>query len=218
MDEGYAVMLRLTGRLCVIVGGGAVGARKAVALSATGARITVISPTLEPLLEKMVEEGTINILRQSYSPGILRELLPFLVFAATNHSAINKLIADEAKALNAIVDCTDSSAESDFIGMSTIRRGPITIALSTGGISPALAVHLRERLEQVIGDEYATLASWLAEVRPQIRATPTTQSERAEFWHHIIESPILDNLRHGDEKAARSLFDRFILEATGNST
>lgn len=209
-------MLHLAERACVIVGGGAVGSRKATGLLSTGAKITVISSALDPVLENLAEEGKITILRQLYLPGMLGELQPFLVFAATNDAVVNCQIADEAHSLGALVDVADSSAENDFAGMATTRRGSITVAFSTGGVSPALATHLRVRVEQVIGEEYATLARWLAESRPQVQATASAQPERAVFWHHLLESSVLEDLHRGDESAARVLFDQLLQQAVGD--
>lgn len=218
MDRLYPVMLRLTGKICVIVGGGTVGARKAAGLLDTGARITIISPTLHPALGKLAEDGLVNIQRLTYTSGMLRNLSPFLVFAATNDTGINQLVDDEARSLGVLVDRVDSGVQTDFMGMSVVRRGAITIALSTGGTSPTLAAHLRERVEAAVGGEYLTLATWMANARPKVKGVVANQRQRAALWSHILGSPILDNLRQGDEENAQLLFDQFLSEYMGDQS
>jgi precorrin-2 dehydrogenase len=213
MDEFYPVMLRLRGRVCVIVGGGAVGARKAVSLVRAGAAVTVISPTLHPTLQNLVDSAMITAHLIPYAPGVLAGLRPVLVFAATDDSQVNHQVADEAWALGAWVDRADSGADSDFLSMSSFQRGSLTVAVSSGGVSSALAIHLRERLEQAIGSEYAILSQWVEEQKPQVREKIESQSERSRLWKSIVESSILDDLRRGDDAGARALFDRLVTEA-----
>ncbi len=207
------VMLRLTGRTCVIIGGGAVAARKAAALLEAEARVTIISPVLHPTLQTQDE---ITLLNQPYSPGILADLKPFLVFAATDNPAINQQAASEAHQLGALVDTVDSADNADFMNMSVLRRGAITIALSTGGASPALTAHLREKVSAAIGDEYAVLTDWMAGARPQVKTTVNDQQNRQNLWHDILNSPILEHLHLGHLDAARILFDQYIAAAQDN--
>lgn len=217
MSEFYPAMLRLNGCVCVIVGGGSVGARKATSLVDVGAVVHIISPILHPTLQKLADSGTITAHLMPYSPDILAALRPTLVFAATDDSHINQQVADEARALKAWVDRADSGAESDFISMSTFQRGSITVAISSGGVSSMLAVHLREQLEAVIGNEYAVLAEWMGEQRPIIREKIESQSGRSRLWKSIVESSILDDLRRGNNTEARALFDRLLAEALRNA-
>ena len=93
------------------------------------------------------------------------------MIAATDQPDVNRQVAEEAHTLGALVNVVDKSAPSDFQNMSTIHRPPITVAIHTGGTSPALAQHLRTVLDETLGEEYATLAGWLGELRPQIQAS-----------------------------------------------
>jgi len=206
-------MLNLKGRGCVVVGGGEVAARKVSGLLAAGAWVRVISPLLHPELELLAAENAITVRRAAYAPGSLFDLHLVLVFAATDSPTLNRRIADEARALGALVEIADSGDESDFQNMATIERGPIIVGLSTSGASPALAAHLRARLEKAVGEEYAVLAHWLAEARPLVRQRVPAQTERARLWHRILDSAILDDLRRGDSIAARKTFETFISEA-----
>ncbi len=213
MTVGYPVLLRLEGRICAIVGGGRVAARKAGDLLDTGARITVISPELSQPLEELAERGRITVRRAVYAAGTLAGLRLFLVFAATNSRAVNRQIVDEARSIGALVDTVDSGNKRDFTSMAAFRRGSLTIAISTGGGSPALAAHLRKRLEAVIGPEYATLADWLGEFRPLVREQVRSEAAREALWQAMIDSPELELLKRDDQAAARQLVEKLLAEA-----
>jgi precorrin-2 dehydrogenase / sirohydrochlorin ferrochelatase len=217
-SAGYPIMLRLENRHCVIVGGGNVAARKIADLLQAGARITVLSPEFATTIAVLADEGQISVQRAAYSPGMLANLRPFLVFAATDSRAVNRQVASEARAIGALVDVVDSGSDSDFGSMSTIRRGPLTIGISTSGGSPALAVHLQERLETLVGPEYGTLAAWLADLRPLVGEQIPSESHRKALWQAIVDSPALDLLRQGDKTAARRVIDELLAGAKVKST
>jgi precorrin-2 dehydrogenase / sirohydrochlorin ferrochelatase len=212
-STGYPVLLHLQGRVCVVVGGGPVAERKVVNLLEAGAQVTVISPTLTPALMKLKSNDAIAVFSEAYGKETLSALRPFLVFAATDARDINRRIADDARALSILVDVVDSADESDFNSMAAIRRGLLTVALSTGGVSPALAKHLRARLEAAIGAEYITLLAWMADLRPVIKREIPRQQDRRALWDSILESGALDRLRNGDESGAYTI----VLEIVNDS-
>lgn len=210
----YAIALNLRGRRVMVVGGGRVAARKVRGLLDAGAEITVISPALHPDIAALGDR--IDVQQASYAPGMLAAIQPLLVFAATDSREVNRQIAEEARALEILVSIADDGVASDFASMAIVRRGAITLAVATDGGSPALAAHLRAKLEAAVGAEYATLADWLAELRPQIRMTGTPDTRR-DLWQAIIDSPALDLLRAGDEAGARAIIDRLIADMHNES-
>ena len=210
-------MLHLKNRPCVIVGGGAISARKVDGLLDAGAQVTVISPDLHPSLEALAEVNQITVKQVAYTSGMLAMLHPFLVFAATDDPTVNQQIAEEARALGAPVNVADEQGDRDFMNMATVQRGDITIAISTSGASPALVGHLQRQIAELISDEYMTLSEWMADARPIVQANIKSQPERAALWHRVLESSILDRLRQGDTTAARQLFDQLIHEALDHS-
>jgi len=214
LSNGYPIMLQLEGRTCVIVGGGTVAARKVDALLAAGAQVTVISPVLHPTLVDLAQTGKISVQQVIYSSGMVASQRPLLVFAATDDPVINQQIAEEARSVGALVDVVDEQGDRDFTNMATVQRGLITLAISTGGSSPALAAHIKQKIEQVIGDEYAALAAWMSEARSLVQTRIHSQAERAALWHQVLESSILDRLRQGDSAAAHQLFNQIIQQAT----
>lgn len=201
---GYPIMLNVSGRACVVVGGGGVAARKVATLLETGAAVTIISPTLVPPLADLLAMGRIHAIHAPYTSGMLDDAQPLLVFAATDNPVVNAQVATDAAAIGALVNRADAPDQSTFAGMATLQRGAVTIAISTDGASPALAAHLRGVLEGVIGDEYATLAAWLGAAR--LAGVDGEQPERAALWRSVID-PVLALLREGREAEARALFE-----------
>jgi precorrin-2 dehydrogenase / sirohydrochlorin ferrochelatase len=212
-SAGYPVMLHVRGRRCVVVGGGKVATRKVADFLDAGAKVTVISPELSAALTVFAHDGLIEFQQRAYGKEILIALKPFLVVAATDSHEVNRQIADDARTFGALVNCADSAHDSDVISMAALHRGPITIALSTGAISPALAAHLRVLIEDLIGPEYATLAEWLSELRIAARKEIPSEAHRKALWDAILDSDVLDYLRQGDEAAARRIVQDLYADA-----
>lgn len=203
----YPILLDLRDRPVVVIGGGRIAARKIAGLLEAGARVTVISPALHPQIAALGDQITVRL--TAYQPGMLAELRPLLVFAATDSRAVNQQVAGEARALGILANVADEGADGDFTNMATFRRGAITIGIATGGASPALSAHLRARIEAVIGDEYAILARWLGDWRTQVRQNVPAEKRR-DLWRAILDSPALDQLRAGDEVGARAIIEALI--------
>lgn len=147
----YPVFMSLAGRRCVAVGGGKVAARKARRLLQARARVVVVAPEVDEELAAMATE----VHRRPYRPGDLEGA--FLAFAATDSREVNAAVAQEAKRLGVPVNVADRPQEGDFALPSTLRRGGLQVAVSTGGASPVLAREVRKRLEALFGPEWAGL-------------------------------------------------------------
>jgi precorrin-2 dehydrogenase/sirohydrochlorin ferrochelatase len=161
-DEGtvlYPVFLDLDGKRCVVVGGGGVANRKARKLLQARARVVVISPYVRPELASMAVE----VRRRPYREGDLEGA--FLAFAATNRREVNGAVAREARERGVPVNVADEPSEGDFALPSTLRRGRLQVAVSTGGASPKLAQRIRRELEDVFGYEWAGVVEELHRAR-----------------------------------------------------
>lgn len=191
----YPIMLNLTGKSCVVVGGGKIATRKIKSLIEHQAHATVISPTITASLHEDVAQNKLIWARTPYTRGLLAAYQPVLVFAATNNSTVNQVVATDAQQIGAWVNGVDGSVEDDFSNMLTIGRAPLTIGISTGGTSPALAKYLRTKIEATIGHEYSLLAHWLGELREILQDNTTTQTERAQIYAQILESDVIDLLQ-----------------------
>jgi siroheme synthase-like protein len=201
----YPMLLNISGRRCVVVGGGRVALRKVRALLEHGAIIEVISPDLCPELAEMTEPGEIRTTRRNYRPGDLKNA--FIAIAATDNSDMNRRIAKEARSGAVLVNVADDPESSDFIVPSYARRGGVTIAVATAGQSPALARKIRTRLEQEHGSEYASLVHLIGEVRAEVKRQRIKVS--GDDWQEAIDLDLMiELLKRGDrEKARAALFD-----------
>jgi len=207
----YPVYLNLKGKRAVVIGGGEVAERKAGSLRDTGATIVVISPDVTPHLASLARENRIELHQRPYAPGDCAGAA--LVLSATNDPAVSRAVWQEASAAGILVNTADEPALCDFIMPAVIRRGDLTIAISTGGASPALAARLRERFSRILGPEYGQLLRMLAEARPEIRRRVRGEEDRRALHYRILDSDIITSLRHNDSASAeqrlREIIDDF---------
>ena len=167
----YPVVLDLTARRVLVVGGGQVAERKVQGLLDAGAEVTVLSPALTDQLGGLSRDERIRWIAASFRPGDAEGYA--LVFVATADGASNAAVASEARAAGTWVNAADDPAHCDFILPSVLRRGPLTVAVSTEGTCPALSRMVREDLEGYFVDEFTTLAEVAAEARRDLRAGRT---------------------------------------------
>ncbi|MCE2490546.1 MAG: bifunctional precorrin-2 dehydrogenase/sirohydrochlorin ferrochelatase [Anaerolineae bacterium] len=206
----YPVSLNLRGKTCVIVGGGAVAARKIAGLLDTGSSIVVMSPTLDESLRDTALCKDLHWLQQCWSPGSLLPLAPSLVFAATDKEEVNREVAEEARQLGALVNVADDGQAGDFSNMAVLRRPPLLVALDSGGASPALVRWLRDRIASCIREEHATLAHWLGDLRPGLHTVIPKQERRQAFYREVLESDVLALLGSDKEEEARRLMNSML--------
>ena len=198
----YPVFLSIRGKKCVVIGGGQVARRKVMILLEHGASVEVVSPDLCSELSQLAESGKIRVLPRSYRAGDLQDAV--IAIAATNNSNINLEVVKEARKRRVLVNVVDDAESSDFIAPSYMRRGDITIAVSTGGRSPALARKIRTRLEKDFGDEYALLALLLNEVRAEVKRQGIKVN--GDAWQETLDLDLLsDLLRKGNREKARAI-------------
>jgi precorrin-2 dehydrogenase/sirohydrochlorin ferrochelatase len=198
----YPMFLNISGKRCVVVGGGRVALRKVRVLLEHGANIEVISPDLCPELTELAAEGQIQASHQCYRPGDLRQA--FMAIAATDNSEINRQVLEEARSEAALVNVADDPESSDFIVPAYAHRGGITIAVSTAGRSPALARKIRNRLEKGLGDEYGSLAHMIGEVRAEVRQQGIKVS--GDDWQDALDlDSMLELLQTGRSEKAKAI-------------
>jgi siroheme synthase-like protein len=200
MTPYYPVCLDLRGRPCVVIGGGPVAARKVEGLLECGARVTVVAPALCPRLRELLAAGRIAVRERPYAEGDLAGAT--LAIAATDDRAVNARIAAEARARGVWLNAADDPERCDFILPSVLRRGNLQIAVSTGGMSPALARRVREELERLLPAEYAELLPLLADVRAELRREGADIPP--ERWQSAVDDTVLERLRRGDYAGARA--------------
>lgn len=168
MVDYFPAFLDLRARRCLVVGGGEIGERKARALLECGARVVVVSPATTPGLSTLVADGMVTWRKRAFLRTDLRGCA--LAIAATGVASVDGAVAAEARRRGVLVNVVDRPAHCDFIFPSVLRRGPLQIAVSTGGRSPTLARDIRKRLEPLFGPEYAELVERAGEARRRARA------------------------------------------------
>ena len=196
----YPVYLDLRERPCVVIGGGAVAARKVEGLLECGARVTVVAPILGPALKELLRAGRIEARLRPYADGDLAGAM--LAIAATDEPSVNAQVAAEARARGVLLNAADDPERCDFILPAVVRRGDLQIAISTGGRSPALARRVREDLERLLPAEYAELLPLLADLRAELRDEGADVP--AERWQSAVDAGVLARLRAGDYAGARA--------------
>src|SRR4051794_23129210 len=201
----YIACLKLTGRRCVVVGGGEIGLEKVEGLLACDARVVLIAPHAEPELERLADEGSIEWLRREYETGDLEAT--FIAIAATNDTDVNIAVYTDAERRAMLVNVVDVPPLCNFILPAIVRTGPLAIAISTAGASPALAKRIKAQIADTYGEPYARLAVLLNDVRGWAKGTLPTYQDRKAFFEAIVngEPDPIELLRAGDEGAVRAL-------------
>jgi precorrin-2 dehydrogenase/sirohydrochlorin ferrochelatase len=197
---GYIpIFLDVTGRQCVVVGGGEVAARKVESILAAGAHVTVVSPTLSRPMEAIVANGLVTHLARNYQRGDIRGCV--LVYAATDDPKLHRELAAEARALGIPVNVVDVPELCTFIAPAVVKRGALQIAISTGGASPAFAARLRRNLEDQFGIEYARTLEVLGAARRRMHACEIDPAVRMRRLKGLANSALSDAIAARDVPA-----------------
>ena len=196
----YPAFIDLRSRECVVIGGGKVAERKALSLLSCGAVLKVISPEFTGLLEREATKGNIRLIRRAYKKGDLKNA--FLVIAATSDTAINRKVSEDAACL---VNVVDMPGMANFIVPATVRRGPLTIAVSSSGASPAVVKAIRIELEALYGKDFGRFLSFLSVLRKKVIRDITDKKTREGFLKKVASGKMFDVLRKKGFKEAREL-------------
>jgi precorrin-2 dehydrogenase/sirohydrochlorin ferrochelatase len=212
----YPVFLTgLARRRCIVIGGGAEAERKVRGLLDSAAAVTVVSAEITAQLRTWADAGVIARIPRAYEPGDLQGA--FLVIATGSDPRINQQIWQEAETIGALLNVADDAERSNFIAGSVLRQGPLTLAISTSGCAPALAVRLRERFEQEFGPEYAAFLELMRELRQPLAVCHPDFQERRACWYALIDSDILELLRDGKTGLARQRVQSIINAPSGSA-
>ena len=202
----YPVNLILSGRRCLVLGGGSVAERKAESLLAAGADVTVISPELTAKLALWAKQGGLRHVGRQYRGGDAAGYR--LVLCATDSAAVNEQAAREARQFGALVNVADAPELCDFTLPARLQRGSLSVAVSTGGQSPALARELRNELAKHLGPEYAEYLEIAGRLRREWRESCDSSDERCRRWDGLkgFDPEVLELLRQGRKEEAEVKF------------
>jgi precorrin-2 dehydrogenase / sirohydrochlorin ferrochelatase len=203
----YIACLKLRGRRCLVVGGGEIGLEKVEGLLACDGDVTLVAPEAGPELTQLALEGSIRWERRAYAPEDLEGT--FMVIACTDDTDINIGIYEDAERRAMLVNVVDVPPLCNFILPAIVRTGPLAIAISTAGASPALAKRMKAEVGELFGEEYAQLAIMLNDVRGWAKGTLPTYQDRKAFFEGIVngEPDPIDLLRSGDVGGVRELIE-----------
>jgi precorrin-2 dehydrogenase / sirohydrochlorin ferrochelatase len=180
----YIACLRLDGRNCLVVGGGEIGLEKVEGLLACDATVTLVAPEANDQLTALAAEGSITWERRAYDDSDLEG--KFLAIAATDDTDVNISIYEAAERRAMLVNVVDVPSLCNFILPAIIRTGPLAIAISTAGASPALAKRIKREIADAYGEPYARLAVLLNDARGWAKATLPTYQDRKAFFESIV--------------------------------
>src|SRR3954462_14119968 len=202
----YIACVKLKGHRSLVIGGGDIGLEKVEGLLACDADVTLIAPDAHPALKEYASEGSIRWEERRYGG---REDLEgaLMVIAATDDSEVNIGVSEDAEARSMLVNVVDVPPLCNFILPAIVRSGPLAIAISTAGASPALAKRMKSEIADTFGEPYARLAELLNDARGWAKGTLPTYQDRKVFFEGIVNGkpdPI-ELLRAGDEAAVRDL-------------
>lgn len=207
---GYLpIFLDLTGRRCVVIGGGEIAARKAESLIEAGAVVTIVSPTATAAISRLSAAGQVAHTPRKYRHGDLAKAA--LVFAATDDRDLDRAVADEARERGIPVNVADIPELCTFIAPAVARRGALQIAISTSGAAPAFAARIRDEIEGSFGSEYAITIEILRAARAWLRPQIAAQPERARIMKALANADLPAQVRHGDFAA----IDRILVDLLG---
>lgn len=204
----YPVFLDLEGRTVVVIGGGAVAARKVTSLVEHGARVRVVAPRFDERIASLSADGGVELVHRGYVRGDLAGAA--LAVCATDSAEVNRAVHDEAAERGCMVNVVDVPELCDFIVPSVVRRGQLQLAISTGGAAPSVAKAVRRELEARFGDEWAPYLELLGQVRVLVmERVPGGEAARKPIFDAIAASDLLERVRAGERPNAEDVFVRF---------
>jgi siroheme synthase-like protein len=195
----FPIVVEMTGRRCLVIGGGVVAERKIAGLLEVGAAVTVISPKVTEAISHWSKNNSIQLEGRCYRIGDLAGYQ--LVFVATDDADVNDRVYQEGKSCGVWVNTADDPARCDFILPAVIRRGDLTVAVSTGGASPAATRAIREELEGYFSEDYAQLVQAAAEVRAELKEK--SLSVGADAWNSALKGEFRRLIRAGQPEQAK---------------
>lgn len=192
----YPIMVDLTEKEVLVVGGGPVAGRKIKTLLEYGAVVNVVSKELSPEIKDFIDGGRARYLGEEFSLVFLKD--KFLVIAATDDEELNHRISRAAEEKGMLVNAVDQPADCNFIVPSIIKKGDLIVAVSTSGRSPAFAKKIRKQLTEYFGDEYELFLRLMGKIRNEVLASGSDQKENSRIFHMVVDSGLFEAIKTGE--------------------
>jgi len=204
----YPVFLQLEDKIALVVGGGKVAQRKVETLLRYGASIHIVSKVLTDKLKQLIEINKVRLLGEEMREEFLDGA--FIVIAATDDKELNSKVSESARKRGLLVNAVDQPADCNFIVPSIVRKGALSIAISTSGMSPALAKKIRKELDGQFGNEYETFLNVMGSLRKEVLAMGLSQEENSRIFHEIVDGGIIEALARNDLPKVESSLARIL--------
>jgi precorrin-2 dehydrogenase / sirohydrochlorin ferrochelatase len=201
----YPLFIDVSGKVCVVVGGGRVAERKARTLARLGAVVRVISPSLTRGLQELGRREGLEILARDYADGDLKGA--FIVFAATDNRSVNILVRAEAVREGILINVADDPSLCDFIAPALVRKGPITVAISTSGTLPLLAKRLRKEIQQLITADHVAYARKAGVVRKTAITKVRDRARKAAIMRRLASMDIKEVASMSQKQLLKVIMD-----------
>jgi len=208
----YPIFLELSGRRVVLIGGGAVAARKAQVLLAAGARLVVVAERIDEMLTVLCRDKTAELIRSKYARSYLAEAV--LVVAATNNNRLNKQIYKDCQELEILCNVVDVPELCDFFVPAVVKRGSLQIAVSTDGYCPAYAGHLRKKLEAVFTEKHGEFLAELECMRQKIIAEIADPADRKTLLGRLVDEKSFEYFVENGPAEWRTFADELVNSLT----
>jgi precorrin-2 dehydrogenase/sirohydrochlorin ferrochelatase len=203
MSGRYLISLDLTSKKCLVVGGGNVAERKVLSLLECGALVYVVSPDLTPVLKSLFEESLIQYRQGKYQSSDLAD--KFLVIGAAGTETVNRQVADDCAQRSLIVNIVDDPTKGSFFVPASLKRGSLTIAVSTGGKSPLLARKIKEELENAYGTHYEEFLDLLGYLREDVIKNVADPEKKKKILENLVNDDVLNMLKEGRIDSAKEM-------------
>ncbi|MGM0651536.1 MAG: precorrin-2 dehydrogenase/sirohydrochlorin ferrochelatase family protein [Bacillota bacterium] len=210
MESFCPLHIDLKGRKGLVIGGGSVAERKVKTLLAYGADLTVVSPELNPSLKELTEAGEVSYINDIYRPAYLQDM--FLVICATSDEEVNRQAADHCIKRGILVNSVSEPEYCTFFFPALLKKGPLTVAVSTAGSSPAISRRIKEQLDGYFGPEYEEYISFLGEMRPRIIARIKDKEARRDFFECLAGNQFFKKFKEKSRPEIDDLVEEMLAE------
>ncbi|MBK3493711.1 siroheme synthase [Viridibacillus sp. YIM B01967] len=207
MTVYYPIMLQIKDKLCVVIGGGQVANRKVNSLLAAGALVTVISPTLHEKLQEKWRKQLLTWVEKSFEAADIQDA--FCIIAATDQPSINAKVKENVLP-HQLLNIVDDATASNFIVPATVRRGDLTIAVSTAGANPGLAKKVKEDLSLQFDDYYGDYVAFLQSARMDILANERNEVRKKQLLDALLQPEFLTLTKDGKMAERDELFQHYL--------
>ena len=211
MAKYYPINLNLENKQCLVIGAGVVAERKIKRLLEYGVNVTVVSPNFSRGINMLAKKNRIRLIQRRVNLKDIRG--KFLVISAAGERRVNSLVSKYCKESNILVNVVDSPSECNFILPSVVKRGNLTISISTEGISPALAKKIRQDLGEKFGTEYEKLLKIMKKIRPEALKKIKDDKKRKVFFEKAVKANVLNLLKENKQKEAKKRIERLLENA-----